>query len=158
MLAAGGKPLIAAVHGWVVGGGFEMALLADFCWAADDARFRLPEVGLGMIPGVGGTQTAPRAVGRGRAADLILARRWLDAGDALALGVVTRVVPGECLAAEADTVARAVAALDPLVVRWTRAAVQRGLDQPLADALRLEDRLARICRRRAAAAITGSLA
>src|SRR5262245_21751774 len=73
------KPSIAAVHGSVVGGGMEMALLCDVCLAADDARFSYPETGLGMIPGVAGTQTTPRTIGTGRALDLILTGRWIDA-------------------------------------------------------------------------------
>lgn len=132
------KPLLAAVHGWVVGGGFEMALLADLCVAAADARFRLPEVGLGMIPGVGGTQTLPRAVGLGRASLAVLARRWIDADEALALGIVVRVVPPVALEGEAMRLAVAIAALDPGLVAATRRAVRAATALPLAHGIGLE--------------------
>jgi len=125
LLARFTKPIVAAVHGYVVGGGLEMALLADVAIAAAGARFRLPEVGLGMIPGVGGTQTLPRAVGLGRAADVVLTRRWLDAAEALAMGIVTRVVAPDALAAEAEAIAAAIARLAPALVRSTRRDSQR---------------------------------
>jgi enoyl-CoA hydratase/carnithine racemase len=141
-LARFSKPLVAAVHGEAVGGGLEMALLADFCVAAADARFRLPEAGLGMIPGVGGTQTLPRAIGLGHALDVALSRRWVDAEEALALGIVTRVVAPEALAGEAERVAVAIAALAPPLVAATRRAVRDGLDGTLAHGLVLEDLLA----------------
>ena len=86
LLRALPKPVIAAVHGYVVGGGFEMALLCDLCIAAADARFAYPETGLAMIPGVAGTQTTPRAIGVGRAMDLILTGRWLTRAEALRPG------------------------------------------------------------------------
>jgi enoyl-CoA hydratase/carnithine racemase len=136
------KPIVAAVHGFAVGGGLEMALLADFCLAAADARFRLPEVGLGMIPGVGGTQTLPRAVGLGHAADLTLTRRWVGADEALALGIVARVVAPEALAAETARSAATIAALAPALVAAARRAIADGLDLPLAAGLALEARLA----------------
>src|SRR5262249_43437087 len=79
---------LAAVHGLAVGGGMEMALLCDLCLAADDARFALPETGRGMIPGVGGTQTLPRRIGTGRALDVMLTGRWIDAREAAMLGLV----------------------------------------------------------------------
>jgi len=142
LLARFTKPIVAAVHGYVVGGGLEMALLADVAIAAAGARFRLPEVGLGMIPGVGGTQTLPRAVGLGRAADVVLTRRWLDAAEALAMGIVTRVVAPDALAAEAEAIAAAIARLAPALVRSTRRAVCDGLDLPVAAGLALETRLA----------------
>src|SRR5207244_13573350 len=84
---------IAAVHGYAVGGGMEIALLCDLCVAADDARFALPETGLGMIPGVGGTQTLPPKAGAAAALDLVLTGRWLDARAALAAVPVGRVSP-----------------------------------------------------------------
>ena len=87
------QPTIAAVHGYTVGGGMEMALLCDLCIAADDTVFFLPETGLGMIPGVGGTQTAPRAIGLGRALDMVLTGKRLSADQALQIGLVNQVVP-----------------------------------------------------------------
>jgi enoyl-CoA hydratase/carnithine racemase len=137
------KPLIAAVHGYAVGGGLEMALLADCCIAATDARFRLPEVGLGMIPGVGGTQTLPRTAGVGRALEIVLTRRWIEAHEALGLGIVTRVVAdADALGCEVARVAAAVAALAPGLVARARGALVRGGDVPLATGLALEARLA----------------
>ncbi len=136
------KPIVAAVHGFAVGSGLEMALLADFCLAAADTRFRLPEVGLGMIPGVGGTQTLPRAIGLGHAADLTLARRWVSADEALGLGIVTRVVAGGALTGDAMRLATTIAALPPLLVAAVRRGVTDGIDLPLASGLALEARLA----------------
>lgn len=136
------KPIVAAVHGYAVGGGLEMALAADVCIAAADARFRLPEVGLGMVPGVGGTQTLPRAVGVGRAADLVLTRRWVDASEALAMGIVTRVVASAALVAEATALAALIATRAPRLVAAARRAIGDGLDLPLALGLALETRLA----------------
>jgi enoyl-CoA hydratase/carnithine racemase len=136
------KPLVAAVHGDAVGGGLEMALLADFCVATADARFRLPEAGLGMIPGVGGTQTLPRAIGLGHAADVALSRRWVGADEALTLGIATRVVPPEALATEVGRLAAAVAALAPSLVAAARRAIHDGLDGTLAHGLALESLLA----------------
>jgi enoyl-CoA hydratase/carnithine racemase len=136
------KPVIAAVHGYVVGGGFEMALLCDLCIAAQDARFAYPETGLAMIPGVAGTQTTPRALGLGRAMDLILTGRWLTAPEALRLGMVARVVALDGLLAAAVDVARRLCELPPALLRDTKRAVNEGLDLGLADGLALEKRLA----------------
>jgi len=136
------KPLVAAVHGDAVGGGLEMALLADFCVAAADARFRLPEAGLGMIPGVGGTQTLPRAIGLGHAADVALSRRWVGADEAVTLGIATRVVPPEALVTEVGRLAATVAALAPTLVAASRRAIHDGLDGTLAHGLALEGLLA----------------
>lgn len=139
------KPTIAAVHGYTVGGGFEMALLCDLCIAADDARFSYPETGLAMIPGVAGTQTTPRAAGVGRALDLILTGRWLRAPEALQMGLVTRVVPLDSLQAVAIDLARRLCELPPDLVARTKRAVDVGLDVRLAEGLALERRLSK-CR------------
>lgn len=136
------KPLIAAVHGYAVGSGLEMALLADFCVAADDARFRLPEVGIGMIPGVGGTQTLPRAVGLGRAAEMVLARRWVDARQAQTMGIVTRVVAAKDLGPAAARLAAGIVGLAAPLVAGARRALIAGFDGPLAAGLALEAWLA----------------
>jgi enoyl-CoA hydratase/carnithine racemase len=136
------KPIVAAVHGYAVGGGLEMALLADIRVASEDARFRLPEIGLGMLPGVGGTQTLPRAVGLGRAADLVFTRRWVSATEALAMGIVTRVVAASALAAEAAALGATIATLAPRLVAAARRAVADGLELPLALGLAVEARLA----------------
>lgn len=133
---------IAAVHGWAAGGGFEMALLCDLVVAASDARFALPEVGLGMIPGVGGTQTLPRRVGQGRALDVLLTGRVLGARAAATAGVVHVVVPRVRLAGAAARVATAVARLDPGYVRAVRTAVRAATDLPLGAGCSLERALA----------------
>lgn len=132
---------IAAVHGHAVGGGLEMALLCDLIVCSHDARFALPETGLGLVPGVGGTQTLPRAVGEGRAAAMLLAGDVIDGRTAVRIGLVQRSVPAARLRATADALARRVAALEPSVVRGAKACVQRGMDLPLAEALGLERRI-----------------
>jgi len=133
---------IAAVHGYVVGGAFEMALLCDQCIAADNSRFALPETGLGMIPGVGGTQTASRLLGSGSALDLVLTGRELDAHEALRLGFVSRVVEPRRLLPTALAVARQAQALPPALVTRLKRLVHDGLDLPLPAALDLERRRA----------------
>src|SRR5580700_381799 len=100
-------PTIAAIHGYTVGGGLEMALLSDFAIAADNTRLCLPETSLGMIPGVAGTQTAPRRLGLGWALDLNITGRWIDANQALFIGLVAKVVPRKVLDRSAHTLASA---------------------------------------------------
>ncbi len=131
------KLTIAAVHGLAVGGGFEMAMLCDQCIAAAGTRFALPETGLGMIPGVAGTQTLPRWLGQGRAMDLVLTGRWIDAHAAQRLGVVTRVAPPARLLSVALAHARRLARIAPALVAALKSAVNRGADVPLRDALAL---------------------
>ena len=132
---------IAAVHGYAVGGGFEMALLCDQCIAAAGARFALPETGLGMIPGVGGTQTLPRLLGTGRGLDLVLTGGWIEARAAQSLGLVTRVVAPARLFDAARAFARRVARLDAAAVSLLKRAINEGLDQPLLAGLALERNL-----------------
>ena len=133
---------IAAVHGLAVGGGWEMAMLCDLVVAAAGTRFALPESGLGMIPGVAGTQTLGRRAGTGRALELVLSGRVVGAAEARRLGVVARVVPGARLDATARALARRLAALDPAVVAATRRCLRAAHDMPLADGIALERRLA----------------
>jgi enoyl-CoA hydratase/carnithine racemase len=133
---------IAAVHGYAVGGGFEMALLCDQCFAAADARFALPETSLGMIPGVAGTQTLPRLVGLGRALHYTLTGAWLDAEEARTCGIVTRIVPRRTLLPRALATARAIARLRPGVAARLKRAVNDGGELPLARGLALERTLA----------------
>jgi enoyl-CoA hydratase len=133
---------VAAVHGWAAGGGMEMALLCDLCVAAADARFMLPETGLGMIPGVGGTQTTPRRIGLGRALDVVLTGRSLDARAARAAGLVVRVVPRTRLGTTAMALARRLAALEPRVVLAVRRSIRAAHDLSLSSASALERRLA----------------
>src|SRR3984893_8085665 len=104
-------PTLAAIHGFTVGGGLEMALLCDFAIAADDTRICLPETGAGMIPGVAGTQTASRRLGYGRAMDLCITGRWIDAREAMLVGLVAEVVPTADLARRALELGLALARL-----------------------------------------------
>lgn len=136
------KPLVAALHGYVIGSGVEMACLCDIRIASEDAIFRMPEVALGMVPAAGGTQTLSRAIGRARALDMVLTNRQVDAREALSIGLVHRVVPRERLLAAAQAVASALASLSPAALAAARAALLEGMDLPLAQALELEWRLA----------------
>ena len=135
------QPTLAAVHGYAVGGGWEMAMLCDLCFASVDARFALPETALAMIPGVAGTQTLPRVLGLGRALDHVLTGRWLSAAEARDLGIVTCVVPRRRLEAQAVTEAERLAALPPRLVHACKRSVWDGLDRPLPQGLALERRL-----------------
>src|SRR5271170_3294373 len=134
-------PTIAAIHGYTVGGGLEMALLCDLAIAADDTRLSLPETGAGMIPGVAGTQTAARRLGLGRALDLCLTGRWIDAQEALLVGLVAEVVPGIRLGSRALRMARALGRLGRERSALIKLAVWGGLELPLRQGLELERRL-----------------
>ena len=136
------QPLIAAVHGYVLGSGIEIALCCDIRIASEDARFGLPEVGLGIIPAAGGTQTLPRTVGRGKALEMLLTSRWIDAKEAYRIQLVNRVVPREKLLESAKEMAEKIASHDPVAIRSAKQAVVRGLDLPLTEGLRLEKMLA----------------
>ena len=136
------QPLIAALHGYVLGSGLEIALFCDLRIAADDAIFGLPEVGLGIIPGAGATQTLPRAMGLARSLDMLLTSRRLDANEAFQYGLVSRVVPRKELLARADELASTIASFDPEAVRRAKEALARGRDLSLPDGLDLERRLA----------------
>lgn len=132
------QPTIAAIHGHAAGSGLEMALLCDFRIAATDAILSLPETGLGMIPGVVGTQTAPRAIGVGRTLDLVLTGRRIDAREARRVGVVGSVVSSARLADEANRLARRLVKLDGELISRVKNLVVRGLDLPLTLALARE--------------------
>ncbi len=136
------QPLIAALHGYVLGSGIEIALFCDIRIAADDAQFGLPEAGLGIIPGAGGTQNLPRATSRGSALDLILTGRWIGAWEAFHLGLVNHVVPKRELIPSVERIARRITAIDPLAVRMVKQALWRGSDLPLAKGLEMEKGLA----------------
>ena len=136
------QPLIAAVQGYAIGSGVEIALCCDIRIAAEDARFRLPEVGLGIIPAAGGTQTLPRVVGRSRALEILLMNRWVDAEEAYRIGLVNQVVKKTELAARAEILARKIASFDQEAVERTKRAVVKGLDLTLAQGLEMEKRLA----------------
>jgi enoyl-CoA hydratase len=136
-------PTVAAVHGFTVGGGMEMALLCDVAIAADDARFCLPETGLGMIPGVAGTQTASRRLKFGWALDLCLTGRWIDAQQALSVGLVAEVVPRASLDEAAYRCAERMSQIPYSQVAIAKMAVWDGLNGSLAQGLELEARLGR---------------
>jgi enoyl-CoA hydratase/carnithine racemase len=136
------QPLIAAVHGYVLGSGIEIALCCDIRIASQDARFGLPEVGLGIIPAAGATQTLPRTIGRARALEMLLTNRWIDAEEALQVGLVNKIVPSEKLIETAEEMAGKIASHNPLAVRNAKQAVIRGLEFPLAEGLDLEKHLA----------------
>lgn len=133
---------IAAVHGHAAGSGMEMALLCDLRIAAADAIFSLPETALGLIPGVVGTQTAPRFLGLGRALDMVLTGRSIDARAALRLGVVGSVVLRKRLLHETERLAQRVARIDPAVAAAAKELVHRGFDGPLEVGLARERHLA----------------
>jgi enoyl-CoA hydratase len=131
-------PIIAAVNGAAMGGGCEMTLACDFAYAADTARFGLPEVTLGIMPGLGGTQLLTRSVGERRAIEILVSGRPLSAQEALEAGIVNRVVPaGELMAAALETAER-IAANAPLSVRALKKVVREGYGLPLDAAMELE--------------------
>ncbi|UCG64096.1 MAG: enoyl-CoA hydratase/isomerase family protein [Deltaproteobacteria bacterium] len=136
------QPLIAAVHGYVLGSGIEIALCCDIRIASEDARFGLPEVGLGIIPAAGATQTLPRTVGRARALEMLLTNRWIKGEEACKIGLVNQIVPRENLLQVAEEMAKKIASYNPLAVRNAKQAVMRGLDLSLGEGLDLEKRLA----------------
>ena len=131
-------PLIAAVNGAAMGGGCEMALACDFVWASETARMGLPEAGLGIIPGLGGTQNLTRAVGERRAAEMLMSGVPVDAAEALAIGLVNRVCAPDSLVAEAVERAKLIATKAPLSVRALKAVVRAGAALPLEAAMALE--------------------
>ena len=135
-------PTVAAMHGFSIGSGLEMALCCDFRIAADNTRFRLPEVALGMIPFATGSQSLPRVIGRSQALDLLLTSRWFDANEALRMGAIHRVVPTERLAEEADVLLAETRRLPHGARAATKAALRRGADVSLRDGLRIEAALA----------------
>ncbi|MHB1624710.1 MAG: enoyl-CoA hydratase/isomerase family protein [Candidatus Dormibacteria bacterium] len=131
-------PLVAAVNGFALGGGLELAMACDLRIASSTARVGQPEILLGIIPGWGGTQRLPRLIGRGRALELLLGGDQMDAARALELGLVNRVVASDRLAAEAQLVAERLAAQAPLAVAAIKRAVSEGLDRPLREGLGAE--------------------
>ena len=135
------KPLIAALHGYVLGSGIEIALCCDIRLASEDAQFGLPEPGLGIIPAAGGSQTLPRTIGRAGALEILLSGRWVKAEEAYRLKLVNRVVPRAELLPEAERLARKIKAHNPLAVSYAKQAVTRGLDLSLEQGLELEAKL-----------------
>jgi len=136
------QPVIVALHGYVLGDGIEMALCCDLRIASQDAQFGTPEVGLGIIPAAGATQTLPRTVGRGKALEMLLTGRRINAQEAYKAGLVNRVVPREKLLPTVEEIALKIASYDQMAVRSAKQSIVRGLDLPLKEGLELERILA----------------
>ena len=135
------KPIIAAVAGFALGGGCELAMMCDLIIAADNAKFGQPEIKLGVIPGIGGTQRLTRAVGKAKAMDLILTGRMMDAAEAERSGLVARVVPAARLMEEAIKVAETIAAMSQPSLLAAKEAVNRSFETSLAEGVRFERRV-----------------
>jgi enoyl-CoA hydratase len=133
-----GKPVIAAINGFALGGGCELAMACHIRIASDNARMGLPEVKLGIGPGYGGTQRLPRLVGKGRALELILTGEMIDAAEAYRIGLVDKVVPQPELIPEAERMLRLILERGPIAVALSIAAVNRGLDGTLEEGMALE--------------------
>jgi enoyl-CoA hydratase len=135
------KPMIAAVSGYCLGGGCELALMCDFILAADTAKFGLPEITLGIIPGSGGTQRLARSIGKAKAMEMILTGRLMEAAEAESCGLVSRIVAPDKLLDEAVTTAAKIATFSQPVVMMAKEAVNRAFETSLAEGLRFERRL-----------------
>ncbi len=133
-----GKPTIAALNGYTLGGGCELAMACTLRIAADTAKLGQPEINLGLIPGYGGTQRLARLIGAGRALELILTGQQISAQEAHRLGLVNRVVPAADLSAEVGALATLLASKPPIAVRYCIEAVQKGLQMSIAEGLRFE--------------------
>lgn len=132
------KPVIAAVNGFALGGGFELALACDFIYASDKAKFGFPEVTLGVIPGFGGTQNLPRLIGKSRANELIFTGKMIDAQKALSWGMVNELCPAGELLATVRTAALAITKVGPLAVGYAKDAIVNGLNMSKEDGIRYE--------------------
>lgn len=135
------KPLVAAIHGFALGAGLEMAMCCDLRVASEDALFGLPEVSLGMIPAAGGSQTLPRLIPRGKAAEMVILGNIIDAQEALRLGLVNKVVPRSELLPTAEAWAQTIMSRSQVYIRCVKQAVFRGMDLSLDEGLTLESRL-----------------
>ncbi len=134
------KPVIAAVAGYALGGGCELAMQCDLIIAAENARFGQPEIKLGVIPGYGGTQRLTRAIGKAKAMDMVLTARMITAAEADSMGLVSRVVPTECLLDEALAVAQTIAAMSLPSVMMAKECVNRAFESSLEESLHFERR------------------
>jgi enoyl-CoA hydratase/carnithine racemase len=137
------KPFIAALQGYVLGSGIEIALCCDIRLASEDARFGLPETGLGIIPAAGGSQTLPRTIGIAPAMEVLMTGHWLTAAEARRLKLVNRIVPRSDLVPEAEKLAVKIKSHPRPAVRYAKQAVTRGLDLTLKEGLKLEAALGR---------------
>jgi enoyl-CoA hydratase len=135
------KPVIAAVAGFALGGGCELAMMCDFIIAADTAKFGQPEITLGVSPGAGGTQRLTRLIGKSKAMDMILTGRMMDAAEAERSGLASRVVPADKLIEEAMAAARKIAGLSPMSVMLTKELVNAALETTLYEGVKLERRI-----------------
>ena len=135
------KPVIAAVAGFALGGGCELAMMCDLIIAADTAKFGQPEINLGVIPGAGGTQRLTRAVGKSKAMDMVLTARMMDAQEAERANLVSRVVPAANMLEEALKVAERIASLSPVAVQFAKSAVNRAFEMTLIEGVRHERQL-----------------
>ncbi|HEX7107603.1 MAG TPA: enoyl-CoA hydratase [Aestuariivirga sp.] len=135
------KPIIAAVSGYCLGGGCELAMMCDFIIAAETAKFGQPEITLGVIPGAGGTQRLARFIGKAKAMDMVLTGRLMEAAEAESCGLVSRIVPAEKLLQEAVNAAAKIASFSQPVVMMAKEAVNRAFETSLAEGLRFERRL-----------------
>ena len=140
-----GKPVIAAVNGFALGGGCETAMACTMRIAAEHARFGQPEVKLGLLPGGGGTQRLPRLVGKGRALQLILTGETISAQEAYRIGLVNEVVPAADLIARAETILNQISANAPIAVKFSLAAANRGMETSQSEGLALEASYFGIC-------------
>jgi enoyl-CoA hydratase/carnithine racemase len=135
------QPIIAAINGYALGGGCELAMCCDLRIASDHAQLGLTEVTLGIIPGGGGTQRLPRLIGRGKALELILTGKPIDAHEALRLGLVEHVIPHDQLMAAVEELAQTIISRAPLAVKYAKEAIVRGLELPLEEGLKVEAEL-----------------
>ena len=140
-LAAVRTPLIAAVGGYALGGGCELAMMCDVLIAADTAKFGQPEIKLGVLPGMGGSQRLTRAVGKAKAMDMILTGRTIDAAEAERIGLVSRTVPADDLLQEANAVATTISQMSRSASRMAKESVNRAFESSLAEGLLYERRL-----------------
>ena len=135
------KPIVAAVSGYCLGGGCELAMACDIILASESAQFGQPEISIGIIPGAGGTQRLPRAIGKSRAMELMLTGKFISAREAEARGLVSRVVPVELYLEEAKSLAREIASRPPVAVRFAKEAINKVYELPLTEGLDYESRL-----------------
>ena len=140
-----GKPVIACINGYALGGGCELALAGSFRIASENAKLGQPEVKLGIIAGYGGSQRLPRLVGKGPALQILLTGEQISAQEALRIGLVNEVVPLAQLLSRGEEIAKKIIANAPLAVQYTLEAVNKGMEMPLAEGLYLEATLFAVC-------------